>query len=156
MNTAFNYGDKILIEEYIKGRELTVGILEEEPLPVIEIAATEQFYDFNAKYQSPHTRYIAPARIGGGVYNRAQQAGRSAHLALGCEMFSRVDMIWDETRDRLVVLEVNSIPGFTGHSLLPKAAACAGIDFGQLCLKIIEAAINRNPKLKTLNHICPK
>lgn len=143
ISTAFRYGDKILVEEYIKGRELTVGILDDEPLPVIEILVKEQFYDFNAKYQSPQTQYIVPAKIGEGIYKRAQQAGRLAHLSLGCEIFSRVDMMWDQERDRLVVLEVNSIPGFTSHSLLPKAAAFAGIEFAPLCLRIVESALKR-------------
>lgn len=144
INTAFGYGDKILVEEYINGRELTVGILNDEPLPVIEIVVKEQFYDFNAKYQSPETEYVVPAKINEGVYKRVQQAGRSAHLALGCEIFSRVDVMWDQEQDRLVVLEVNSIPGFTGHSLLPKAAAFIGIEFAQLCLKIVESTLRRN------------
>jgi len=146
VNIAFGYGDKILVEEYIKGRELTVGILDDEPLPVIEILVKEQFYDFNAKYQSSETEYIVPAKIGESIYKRAQQTGRLAHLALGCEIFSRVDMMWDEERDRLVVLEVNSIPGFTSRSLLPKAAAYAGINFTKLCLKIVESAVSKNQK----------
>ncbi len=153
INTAFCYGDKILAEEYIKGRELTVGILDDEPLPVIEILVKEQFYDFNAKYQSSETEYIVPAKIDEDIYKRTQQIGRLAHLALGCEIFSRVDMMWDQERDRLVVLEVNSIPGFTSHSLLPKAAAYVNINFSQLCLKIIEAAINKKERLITKHQI---
>jgi D-alanine-D-alanine ligase len=143
INTAFHYGDNILVEEYIRGRELTVGILDDEPLPVIEIVVKEQFYNFNAKYHSPETEYIVPAKIDEDIYKRAQETGRSAHLALGCETFSRVDMIWDQKSGRLVVLEVNSIPGFTSHSLLPKAAAFTGVDFVQLCVRITEAALKK-------------
>lgn len=140
---AFNYGDRIIIEEYIKGKELTVGILDDEPLPVIEIVVRERFYNFKAKYNREDTKYIVPAKINTRVYKDAQAKGRLAHRLLGCESFSRVDMLFDERLDKLFVLEVNSIPGLTNHSLLPKAAAAVGIDFGQLCLKIVETALKK-------------
>ncbi|MBI4335866.1 MAG: D-alanine--D-alanine ligase [Candidatus Omnitrophica bacterium] len=140
---AFNYGDRIIVEEYIKGRELTVGILDDEPLPVIEILVKERFYNFEAKYKRGDTEYIAPAKIDPDRYREAGQKGVLAHRALGCEGFSRTDILLDEKNDRMVVLEVNSIPGLTGHSLLPKAAGCAGISFEQLCLRIIQSAFNR-------------
>lgn len=140
---AFNYGDMIIVEEYINGRELAVGILDNEPLPVIEIVVRERFYNFKAKYNRGDTQYIVPAKIDTRIYRDAQEKGRLAHRLLGCECFSRVDMLFDERLDKLFVLEVNSIPGLTDHSLLPKAAAAAGIDFGQLCLKVVETALKK-------------
>jgi D-alanine-D-alanine ligase len=142
VDTAFDYGERIIVEEYIKGRELTVGILENEPLPVIEIIVKERFYNFNAKYKRADTQYIVPAKIAPKVYRIAQLKGRMAHMSLRCETFSRVDMIFDEEKGKLFILEVNSIPGFTSHSLLPKAAACAGIRFSELCLRIIKSALD--------------
>jgi len=140
---AFCYGENVIIEEYIAGRELTVGILEDNPLPVIEIVVKEQFYNFKAKYKRTDTEYIVPADVSPRYYEEAQAIGRLAHRSLGCESFSRVDLILDEKRGKIFILEVNSIPGFTSHSLLPKAAAYAGIDFNQLCLKIVESAFNK-------------
>ncbi len=148
INLAFNYGDNIIVEQYVKGRELTVGILAEEPLPVIEIVAAEKFYDFNAKYQSDSTKYVLPAPIRDGDYKQAQANGIRAHRLLGCRSFSRVDMILNEDQDKIFLLEVNSIPGFTSHSLLPKAAAHVGISFNQLCLKIVELAFLRKSGIK--------
>ncbi|MEI8176463.1 MAG: D-alanine--D-alanine ligase, partial [Candidatus Omnitrophota bacterium] len=132
------------IEEYIKGRELTVGILGERPLPVIEIGVDKEFYDFKAKYISDTTRYILPARISAMETLEAQRVALAAHRALGCRSFSRVDMILSEKDRQMIVLEVNSIPGFTSHSLLPKAAAAAGINFADLCRQLIDFA--RNPQ----------
>lgn len=142
LDFAFGFGDRVLVEEYIKGREITVGILDNEPLPVIEVIVGEQFYNFTAKYNSDDTQYITPAQIDPVNYKNAQDIARQAHSALGCRSFSRVDMILDERQKRLVVLEVNSIPGLTDHSLLPKAAAAIGIGFPQLCAKILESALS--------------
>lgn len=134
---AFRYGDMILVEEYIKGRELTVGILDDRPLPVIEIIPAGNFYDYNAKYKSPETKYVVPAPIKRTVFKEAQTAGIRAHRALGCRSFSRVDMILGE--DGIIyVLEINTIPGLTSRSLLPKAAQEVGIDFAALCRRILE------------------
>jgi len=143
IDLAFRYGGNIIIEQYIRGKELTVGILDEEPLPVIQIVAEEKFYDYNAKYRSDHTKYILPAPISKENYEMAQETGRFAHRLLGCRFFSRIDLILSEEKNEIFVLEVNTIPGFTDHSLLPKAAAYAGISFGQLCLKITELAFSR-------------
>ncbi|MCX5716095.1 MAG: D-alanine--D-alanine ligase [Candidatus Omnitrophica bacterium] len=140
VSLAFDYGDKAIVNEYIGGRELTVGILNDEPLPVVEIVSKERFFDFNAKYKSEQTQYIAPAKIDPALYKAAQEAGKLAHASLGCRSFSRVDMMLDEKQRKVFVLEVNSIPGLTSHSLLPKAAACTGMDFGRLCTEIVKSA----------------
>jgi len=137
---AFKYDDEILIEEFIKGRELTVGILDEKPLPVIEIVTKKGHYDYRAKYESPDTRYLVPAPLKIAVAKKAQDAGIRAHSALGCRSFSRVDMILGED-NKIYVLEVNTIPGLTSRSLLPKAAEAAGISFIELCKRILKGAL---------------
>jgi D-alanine-D-alanine ligase len=136
---AFSFGGTALIEKFIKGRELTVGILQERPLPVVEIVPEGGCYDYYAKYESSSTQYMVPAPIEESEFNRAQEIGLSAHKVLGCRSFSRVDMILGEDGN-IYVLEVNTIPGLTARSLLPKAASCAGIEFKDLCKKILEGA----------------
>lgn len=127
----------IIAEEFIPGREMTVGILKDEPLPVIEVFVAEDVYDFGAKYSSELTEYKVPASITHEVKNRIQQAALSAHRGLGCRCFSRADFRLDKNGD-LYLLEVNTIPGLTNRSLLPKAASEAGVDFTELCVKMIE------------------
>ena len=140
LDKAFAYGARTIIEDYIDGRELTVGILDEEPLPVIEIVTKHKVYDYQAKYSDPDTKYIVPAPVEKGAYGRAQALGAAAHRALGCRSFSRVDMLMDG-RGELFVLEVNTIPGMTERSLLPKAARANGMSFSGLCMKLVENAV---------------
>lgn len=140
LKKAFRYGEKIILEEYIDGRELTVGILDDEPLPVIEIVPKERVYDYDAKYTAPDTKYLVPAPIDDKLSEMAKRLGKLAHTSLGCRSFSRTDMMMD-SRGNMFVLEVNTIPGMTERSLLPKAAQAAGLDFGQLCIKLIEYAL---------------
>jgi len=139
LSQAFKYGDTALVEEFIKGRELTVGILEDKALPIVEIVPEGGCYDYKAKYESPNTRYLVPAPITDEIASRAMADGMEAFTALGCRSFSRVDMILGDDNE-LYVLEVNTIPGLTPRSLLPKAAEAAGIDFRNLCRKILEDA----------------
>ena len=141
IESAFGFDEKIIIEEYIKGRELTVGILDDKALPVIEIIPHRKFFDYTAKYTAGLTEYIVPASIDEILTEKVKNAGVAAHNTLGCFGFSRVDMILKD--DLVYVLEVNTIPGLTETSLLPKAAKAAGIDFLQLCLKIIDLAYLR-------------
>ncbi len=136
---AFKYGDRAIAEEYIDGREFTVGILDEKALPVIEIVPKNKVYDYGAKYKDPETKYLAPAPLEKHLYLKAQQWGLAAHEALGCRVFSRVDMMMDHAGN-IFVLEVNTIPGMTERSLLPKAAEVEGLTFGKLCVKLVENA----------------
>lgn len=140
LDKAFAYGDNVLIEEFIKGRELTVGMLNDKPLPVVEIIPEGECYDYKAKYESVNTQYLVPAPIRRMYFKKAQEIGMRAHSALGCRSFSRVDMILGNN-GKIYVLEVNTIPGLTSKSLLPKAAEAAGITFCDLCKTIMEAAI---------------
>ncbi|MBU1044879.1 MAG: D-alanine--D-alanine ligase [Candidatus Omnitrophica bacterium] len=129
----------IIIEKYISGREITIGILEDRPLPVIEVKPKNKFYDFQSKYTVGMTEYIIPAQLPEKIIEQVQDLAIKAHKALGCDCFSRVDMIIDHQNNPFI-LEVNAIPGLTETSLLPKAARALGIEFPELCQKMIRAA----------------
>ncbi len=139
---AFEFDDTIIIERFIEGRELTVGIILDEALPVIEILPKRRFFDYEAKYQSGMTEYVVPAKINNLVAKKTQEAALLAHKLLGCYGCSRVDIIFNEKRGP-VVIEVNTIPGMTQTSLLPKSAKAAGINFTGLCIKLIELAYEK-------------
>ncbi|MCU0651912.1 MAG: D-alanine--D-alanine ligase [Candidatus Omnitrophica bacterium] len=142
LELAFKFDDKVVAEEYIRGRELTVGILEDEALPVIEIVPKKRFFDYEAKYQAGFTEYIVPAVLEENIAKLVQSAALKTHKLLGCFGCSRVDIIL--SRDNTpYILELNSIPGFTPTSLLPKAAKVAGIEFSQLCFKLIQLAYEK-------------
>ena len=142
VDSAFRFDDTIIIEEYIAGREVTVGILDEKPLPVIEIIPKKRFFDYEAKYEVGMTDYVVPAQLEDAVARNVQGTALSAHKLLGCYGCSRIDMIL--TNDNIpFVLEVNTIPGLTKTSLLPKAAKVVGIDFQHLCIKLIELAYEK-------------
>ena len=140
-HAAARYDTRILVEAYIKGRELTVGILDREALPLVEICPkTRQFFDYTAKYTPGQTEYLVPASLNAPLTRRVQEAGLRAHDAIGCRHFSRVDVILDETGEP-VILEVNTIPGLTATSLLPKAAACTGMAYEELCERLVTMAL---------------
>ena len=133
---------RCMIEEFIAGREITVGILRRKTLPVIEIRTTHQFYDYNAKYDDDNTQYLFDTIQDKRILRKIDDAALRSFDAAGCRDFSRIDMII--SGDGMpCIIEINTIPGFTTHSLLPKAAARAGIDMEQLCLTIIKAALER-------------
>jgi D-alanine-D-alanine ligase len=137
---AFAYSDDVMIENFIPGREITVGVLDGRALPVIEIVSDSGIYDFDAKYTSKATRYITPAVITETEMKKAMEAGLKAHEAIGCRGFSRVDMRLADNGE-FYVLEVNTIPGLTERSLLPMAARADGLDFQGLCVKMLTAAL---------------
>ncbi len=137
--SAFSFGDRILVEEYIKGKELTVGVVGTKSLPLIEIVAPEDWYDYNAKYTKGRTRYLVPAPVERGVADWCKDLALKAFRCMGCRGFGRVDFRMD-VDGSLYVLEINTIPGFTETSLLPKAAAHAGIGFAELCDRIMQSA----------------
>jgi D-alanine-D-alanine ligase len=139
---AFQFGSRILIEKFIEGKEITVGILGEEVLPPIEIVPSSGFYDYRAKYTPGMTEYRMPAPLPRDLIRRVQEAGIKAHQVLGCEGFSRVDFRLGEDAVPYV-LEVNTVPGMTETSLLPKAAAVAGCDFQTLTRRILESALQQ-------------
>jgi D-alanine-D-alanine ligase len=140
------YGE-LLLERRIEGREVTVGILGRRALPVVELRPRRAFYDYVAKYTKGMCRYLVPAPLAAPAARRIQRVALAAHRRLGLRDFSRVDLMLDR-RGRPYVLEVNSIPGFTERSLLPKAARAAGIGFTELCLELLTAAEGRRRKMK--------
>ena len=142
MEEAANFDTRILIEEFVKGREVTVGILADEALPVVEIKPSERFFDYTAKYTPGHTTYVVPAVLDPGLTSGIQAAALKAHRALGCRDFSRIDCILNEANEP-IILEVNTIPGLTATSLLPKAAGCVGISYDDLCERLAIAACRR-------------
>ncbi|MFH1191568.1 MAG: D-alanine--D-alanine ligase [Candidatus Omnitrophota bacterium] len=152
IDLAFQFDEHIILQEYVSGRELTVGILDEQALPVIEIIPKHKFFDFTAKYQTGSTQYIVPAVLGPRVTLEVQKAALRAHKFLGCYGCSRVDIILAKDGS-VCILEVNTIPGMTATSLLPKAAKIAGIDFSRLCLKLLELAYASAPFKGLVNEI---
>ncbi|MFH0732222.1 MAG: D-alanine--D-alanine ligase [Candidatus Omnitrophota bacterium] len=139
LEAAFSYDDDIIIEKFIDGYDITVGILDDKPLPVVCIKPKNELYDFEAKYTQGATEYIVPAKLENGILAMAQDLGLKAHNLLGCSCFSRVDMRLGK-ENKIYLLEVNTIPGLTSTSLLPKAAKAVGIDFTQMCLTMIKSA----------------
>lgn len=142
---AKKYDHDILVEEYIKGREFTVGVIggkELTPLPVIEILSKNKFYDFEAKYTKGLTEFKIPAILAEDVYTKAQKLACQVHQSLGCYGMSRVDMICSQD-NQLYILEVNTIPGLTELSLLPKAAAFIDMSFEDLIDTLLSYAFER-------------
>jgi D-alanine-D-alanine ligase len=142
---ALQHDDEALVEERIYGTEITVGVIgrvgsaDLEALPVVEIVPKREFFDYKAKYDPVQCEEICPARIEGEAAHLAQSLAIRAHRALSCRGYSRTDMILGPKGP--VVLEVNTLPGMTMNSLLPKAAAAAGIPFGELLHRIVSLAL---------------
>lgn len=141
----WRHGRMALCEEYVPGRELTVGVLGDTPLAVTEIIALAGggFYDYEAKYAARGSRHVVPAELHPEAYARALEVARAAHAALGCRGATRADFRYDDTAGepgRLVLLEVNTQPGLTPTSLLPEQAAYRGIAFPDLCRWMVEQA----------------
>ncbi len=136
---ALNYGESVLIEEFIAGAELTVGIVCGELMPIVEILAPAGHYDYEAKYESGETEYVVPAPLSPPVGDACSRMARDADRAMGCRGMARIDFRLS-AEGELFALEVNTLPGFTETSLLPKAAKAAGIEFPSLCERIMESA----------------
>ena len=143
---AAKYGKDILVEEYIKGKELTVAIFNGEALPVVHICPRSGFYDMNNKYPSLYggvgSDYICPADISEEETQAVQAAAVAAYKALNVEVYGRVDVLLTDD-GKPYVLEINTIPGMTSASLFPKAAAAAGISYGELCTRIAQVSLNQ-------------
>ena len=136
---SFSYGSQIVVEAYIKGRELTAGVVESEVLPIVEITAPDDWYGYDAKYTKGASRYLVPAPLDSRTETLCREITLRTYTALGCRGMGRVDFRLSED-GQLYVLELNNIPGFTETSLLPKAAAQAGIGFASLCDRIMRIA----------------
>jgi D-alanine-D-alanine ligase len=145
LNESMRYDTQVLMEEKIVGRECTVGILGEQALPVVEVRPKTGVYDYQNKYITGTTEYFCPAEFDTASTKRIQEAGIGAFRAIGGRDYSRVDVMVRPDGEP-VVLEVNTLPGMTESSLLPKAAAAAGISYAQLCQQMIELALKRKRK----------
>ncbi len=139
---ARKYDREIVVEGYIPGEEVTVGVLEERALPVVKIDPRNPFFDYEAKYTKGMTRFSVPAPLPPPLYREVQRVGLAAHRALGCYAYSRVDIMISMAGEPYV-LEVNTIPGFTETSLFPQAAREDGLEFRDLCLKLLDLALKR-------------
>jgi D-alanine-D-alanine ligase len=139
MADALKYDDEILIQRFIPGREFTVGVVDGQVLPIVEIVTAAGWYDYTAKYKVDTTRYVIPAELDAATAAGMQKIAMETFEALGARGFGRVDFRMTPEGEQFV-LELNTIPGFTSHSLLPKAAAAAGIEFSALCDRIMRTA----------------
>src|SRR2546430_1652383 len=153
ISEAAKYGRELLVEQFVPGRELTIGILGDEALPIIEIIPKGGFYDFTNKYPflNPQAgggaEHVCPAKIEESLTRKIQDLALRAYRSIGLRVYSRVDVLLPENAEPSV-LEVNTIPGMTEASLLPEAAAAAGIKYDELCLRIIELSRARREGAK--------
>lgn len=148
MREAWSYGKELLVEDFINGRELTVGVLGDLALPIIEIKPAKDFYNFDNKYPFLNPKaggaaeHTCPAKISEDLTRRVQEVALAASRAIHLETYCRVDVLLTETGEPYV-LEINTIPGMTQVSLLPEAAAAAGISYAELCARCIELSLTR-------------
>ena len=151
LKEAAKFDRKLLIEKFVSGRELTIGILGDQALPILEIIPKGGFYDFNTKYPflnpqaGASAQHVCPARIDSALTKKIQELALAAFRALGLVVYGRVDVLLTDTGDPFV-LEVNTIPGMTEASLLPEAAAAAEISYPELCVRIIELSRARKER----------
>jgi D-alanine-D-alanine ligase len=143
---AMRFDSEVLVEEKIVGRETTVGILDGEALPIVEVRPKAGAYDYRNKYTAGCTKYFCPAEFDSAATNKIQNAARGAFHAIGGRDYARVDVMV-RANGEPVVLEVNTLPGMTGTSLLPKAAAAAGLSYEELCQRMIDLALKRKPAM---------
>jgi D-alanine-D-alanine ligase len=136
---AVNYDPVVIAEKFIDGPELTVAIVGEHVLPVIKIETPREFYDYEAKYLANDTRYLIPSGLPAAKEKQIQALSLKAFQALGCRGWARVDVMLDK-RGRAYLLEINTSPGMTDHSLVPMAAKAVGISYEALCVRILEMA----------------
>ena len=139
LRDTLSFDSEAIVERFIDGRELTVGIVDGEAMPVVEIVAPSGWYGFDAKYTAGASQYLVPAQIDTEAYAKCRAIGLETFRVLNCEGLARVDMRYSSDKE-IYVLELNSIPGFTETSLLPKAAAEAGMNFSELCDRIMATA----------------
>jgi D-alanine-D-alanine ligase len=142
LREAFRHDSHVFVEERVEGRETTVGILDDCPLPVVEVRPKSGAYDYRNKYTPGCTDYFCPAPFDESTTRRIQEAALGVYAAVGGRDYARVD-IMVRPNGEPVVLEVNTLPGMTPTSLLPKAAAAAGISYELLCQRIIDLALRR-------------
>ena len=142
LEEAFRWEDEVVVETYIRGREFSVGVIDFKALPVIEIAPLEGFYDYKNKYAAGSTVETCPAELPEELSKRMQQYAEEAAKSLGLTTYSRMDFLLDE-ENHMYCLEANTLPGMTSTSLLPQEAQAVGMDFPQLCERIIQISLEK-------------
>ncbi len=142
LSNAFLYGNEVIIEQYIKGREFSVGVIDGKALPIIEIAPLEGFYDYKNKYQAGSSIETCPADLDMETTDRMQRIAEEVFRALRLKTYARMDFLMNDQKE-LFCLEANTLPGMTPTSLLPQEAKAVGMDFGALCERIIEISIKK-------------
>lgn len=142
LDEAFHWEDELVIEEYVKGREFSVGVIEGKALPVIEIAPIQGFYDYKNKYKAGSAVETCPAQLSEAVTKQMQQYAVEVTKVLGLGAYSRMDFLLD-SREQMYCLEANTLPGMTPTSLLPQEAQAVGVSFEQLCEKLIELSLKK-------------
>jgi len=140
---SWAFGEEVMVEPYIRGMELAVGVMDGKAMTVTEILPKTGFYDYDAKYAEGGSEHILPARMPAQAFEKALRLSEMAHAALGCRGVTRSDLRYDDINDILVLLEVNTQPGMTPTSLVPEQAAAQGVDFDRLVLWITEDAYAR-------------
>lgn len=143
LELAFEYESHVLVEKFVKGRELTCGVIAGKAMPVIEIIPKSGFYDYKNKYQAGLTEEICPAPISAEDTDRVQRLAERVMKVLMIDVYCRGDFLMDETDGKLYCLEANTLPGMTPTSLVPQMAANEGISFGKLCEKLIEVSMEK-------------
>ena len=144
---SFKVNEKVIVEDYIDGREFTVGILDDEPMSVVEIMPKYGYFDFISKYTDGAVDFKAPALLDSDDYKAVMEVSKRAHVSLGCRHFSRVDIRMSSDGVPFV-LEVNSIPGLTSHSLLPLSAKVCGVSFDELIVRMLQSALKNEKEEK--------
>ena len=142
LKEAFRWENELVIEEYVKGREFSVGVIDSQALPIIEIAPVEGFYDYKNKYKAGSTVETCPAELSEQITKEMQGYAEKVAEVLGLNTYSRTDFLLD-AEDHIFCLEANTLPGMTPTSLLPQEAKVTGVDFNQLCEKLIESSMRR-------------
>ncbi len=143
LELAFQYENKVIVETYVKGRELTVGVIDGKAMPVIEIIPKSGFYDYKNKYQAGAAEEICPAQIGEEATLRAQRLAERVGEALMIDAYYRVDLLWDTEADVMYCLEANTLPGMTPTSLIPQMAAAQGMSYAELCAQILAVSLKK-------------
>ena len=143
LDEAFSYEDKVVVEQYVSGKEYTDCVIENEALPVVSIEPVNGYYDYKNKYQAGSTIEICPAKISDDLTKRIQNEAKKAYAALGIKTYARMDFIHDEKEDKVYCLEANTLPGMTPTSLIPQEAAAIGKSYGDLCQWIIDISLKK-------------
>jgi D-alanine-D-alanine ligase len=140
VNTALRYDREVLLEAWIDGIELTVAVLNDQALPIIRLQTPHAFYDYDAKYRANNTQYLCPAGLTDAQENHLRRLAEQAFRAIGADTWGRIDMMLDQ-QGNAYLLELNTVPGMTDHSLVPMAAKAQGIAFDDLVVRIAMSAV---------------